>query len=140
MNGARQRARPAAIARMGKAGWVIVSHSFLTNSKEEQTYGKNTRHHSGGACPPYSGARLVSRTQVPVLGRRSQTHGGWGPDECGLVAEPTEPEDPAPALLPVRSDGQGVQLCRGIQEPRPACRDQGPPCLDDDIAGLVRSE
>jgi hypothetical protein len=49
-----------------------------------------------------------------------------------LVAQSTEPEDPAPALPPVRSHGRGVQLRRGVQEPRPGCRDQGPPCLDDD--------
>src|SRR5712691_1152215 len=80
------------------------------------------------------GARLVNRSKVPV-----QTHPSWGPDECELVAESAEPEDPAPELPPIRPDGQGVQLRGGIQEPRPGCRDQGSACLDDDVAGLVAS-
>ena len=42
-----------------------------------------------------------------------------------------------PELFPVRSDGQGVRLRRGIQEPRPECRDQGPACPDDELAGVV---
>ena len=37
-------------------------------------------------------------SEMPGNGRRSQTHGGWRPDECGLVAESAEPEDPAPEL------------------------------------------
>src|SRR5208337_4426127 len=74
----------------------------------------------------------VNRSKVPVHTHRSWVHG-----ECGLVAESTEPENPAPALPPVRSYGQGVQLRGRVQEPRPECRDQGPACLDDGLAGLV---
>src|SRR5208282_3813310 len=81
-----------------------------------------------------AGAKHVNRIQVPSNGRRSQI---YGRDECGLVAESAEPETPAPALPPVRSDGQGVQLRERIQEPRPECRDQGPEYLDDGLAGLV---
>ena len=55
---------------------------------------------------------LSTESQVPGIGRRSKTHAGWSPDECGLVAESAEPEDPAPELPPVRSDGQDVQLRR----------------------------
>ena len=66
---------------------------------------------------------------IHTVGRRA--------DECELVAEPAESEDPASALAAVRSDGQGIRLCRGIQEPRPGCGDQGPGCLDDHVAGLV---
>ncbi len=33
--------------------------------------------------------------------------------------------------------GEAVQLREGVQEPRPECRDQGPPCPDDGFAGLV---
>ena len=83
------------------------------------------------------GENHVNRNKVPILGRRSQTHDGWSPNERRLVAQSTEPEDPAPALLPVRSHGRGVQLRQGVQEPRPECRDQGPPCPDDGFAGLV---
>ena len=53
------------------------------------------------------------------------------------MAEPAEPSGSPPALPPVRSDGRGVRLRQGIQEPRPECRDQGPSCLDDGLAGLV---
>ena len=62
----------------------------------------------GASCPQKPGSKLVIRSEMPGIGRPSQTHGGWGPDERGLVAESAEPEDPAPALRPVRSDGQGV--------------------------------
>ena len=54
-----------------------------------------------------------------------------------LVAEPAEPSGSPPALLPVQSDGRGVRLRQGIQEPRPECRDQGPACPDDGLAGVV---
>ncbi len=40
-----------------------------------------------------------------------------------LVAESGEPECPAPALGPIRSDGRRVQLRQGIQESRPECRE-----------------
>ncbi len=41
---------------------------------------------------------------MPGNARPSQTHSGGRPDECGLVAESAEPEDPAPALrrCPIR--------------------------------------
>src|SRR6266404_2201616 len=58
-------------------------------------------------------AKLVNRIQVPGIG--SQTHRS---DQCGLVAESAEPENPASAL---QSDAQGLQLCSRIQEPRPGC-------------------
>ena len=62
-------------------------------------------------------AKHITRSQMPGRARPSQTHRGRGPDECGLVAESTEPEDPAPALPAVRSHGQGVQLCRRSSRP-----------------------
>src|SRR5215510_2654185 len=62
---------------------------------------------------------------------------GSGQVESRLVAEPAEPSGSPPALGPVRSDGRGVRLRQGVQEPRPAFRDQGPACLDDGLAGLV---
>ena len=37
----------------------------------------------------------------------------------------------------VRSDGRGVRLRQGVQEPRPRRRDQGPARPDDRLAGLV---
>src|SRR5271166_1572643 len=78
------------------------------------------------------GSNHVNRNEVPV-----PTHRSWGRDECGLVAESAEPEDAAPALSAVRPNGQAIQLRKRIQEPRSECRDQGPACLDDDVAGLV---
>ena len=66
---------------------------------------------------------------MPVFGRHTR--------EPRLVAEPAEPSGSPPELPPVRSDGRGVRLRQGIQEPRPQCRDQGPACLDDGLAGVV---
>src|ERR1019366_9077619 len=71
------------------------------------------------------------RKHVPCNGRDPRTH------EPRLVAEPAEPSGSPPTLHPVQSDGRGVRLRQGIQEPRPECRDQGPSCLDDGLAGLV---
>src|SRR5215475_1431310 len=62
------------------------------------------------------------RGQVPIHARIQ---------EPGLVARPAGPSGSSPALQLVRSDGQGVRLRQGIQEPRPECRDQGPARLDD---------
>src|SRR5262249_24063015 len=98
-------------------------------------HGERTEYGSRGACPRT--AKPGNREQVPRHGRFSPTHDRRGPDERGVVAESVEPEDSAPALPPVRSDGQGIQLRGRIQEPRPGRRDPGPPCLDDDVAGLV---
>ena len=54
-----------------------------------------------------------------------------------LVAEHAGRFGSPPELHPVRSDGRGVRLRQGVQEPRPQCRDQGPECLDDELAGVV---
>src|SRR5260221_9551742 len=83
------------------------------------------------------GAKLVNRNKVPVLGRRAQTHIGWGPGKRRLVAQSTKPKSLAPTLRAVRPHGQDLRLRRGVQEPGLGCRDQRPPCLDDGIAGLV---
>src|ERR1035441_3881516 len=80
---------------------------------------------------------VIRNNKLPLLKRRSETHSGGKPDERQLVARSIEPEDAAPALAIIQSHGRGVQLCRGIQEPGPGRRDQGPPCLDDHLAGLV---
>ncbi len=61
---------------------------------------------AGAPVPDNQEQNLSTETNCGI-GRRSQTLGGWGPDECGLVAESAEPEDPAPALPPIRSYGQG---------------------------------
>ena len=53
------------------------------------------------------------------------------------MAESGEPESSAPAFSAFGSDGQGVQLRRRIQEPRPESRDQRSECLDDGLAGVV---
>src|SRR5207253_3973933 len=57
------------------------------------------------------------RKQMPVSGRRSQTHGSGCPIERRLVAQSTEAEHPAPALLQGGPHGRGVQLRTGVQEP-----------------------
>ncbi len=66
-----------------------------------------------------------------------QTHHWRRPVEPGLVAEPAEPEGPAPALPPVRSHGRGLQLRGRVQESRPGGREEGSPGADDRLAGLV---
>ena len=70
------------------------------------------------------------RGQMPVHGR----HGGhrnrdWWPEHLDVsVLHRTRP---------VRSDGQGVRLRQGVQEPRPQGRDQGPARPDDGLAAVV---
>ena len=58
-------------------------------------------------------------------------------DQPRLVAEPARPQRSPPAVEPLRPDGRGVRLRRGVQEPRPRCGDQGPARADDGFAGLV---
>ena len=58
-------------------------------------------------------------------------------EESRLVAGAAGPSGSPPALQLVRSDGRGVRLRQGIQEPRPERRHQGPACLDDGLAGMV---
>ena len=50
---------------------------------------------------------------------------------------PAGPRGSPPELFPVRSDGRGVRLRQGVQEPRPQGRDQGPARPDDELAALV---
>ncbi len=57
--------------------------------------------------------------------------------EPGLVAESAGPLDSPPALAPVQSDGRGLQLRRGVQDPRPRSAEAGHHRRDDDVAGLV---
>src|SRR6516162_2647781 len=51
---------------------------------------------------------------MPVHGRDAQTH------EPRLVAEPAGPPGSPSELHFVRSNGRGVRLRQGVQEPRPA--------------------
>src|SRR6266852_8809726 len=103
---------------------------FLTRTIETEVISQSSpyqqQYRKRGRC------NHVNRSKVPVRTHRSRGH-----DECRLVAESAEPEDPAPALPPVRSYGQGIQLRGRVQEPRPACRDQRPAYPDDGLAGLV---
>ncbi len=78
-----------------------------------------------------------SEASCPFSGGALQTRTGRRRKQCRLVAQPAQPQDPSPELIAVRSHGPGVQLCRGVQDPGPACRRQGPPCADDGLAGLV---
>ena len=60
-----------------------------------------------------------------------------GTPQPRLVAGPAG-HPGSPSQLPVvRSDGRGVRLRQGVQEPRPQCRDQGSACVDDGLAGVV---
>ena len=63
-------------------------------------------------------------------GRHAHTNRDWWPNQ-------PRPLGPQPALRPLQSDGRGVRLRQGIQDPRPRCRDQGPARPDDGFAGLV---
>ena len=76
------------------------------------TSSTNARTFISSVVPPFP-----CGNKVPVLGRRSQTRTGWGPNKRRLVAQSTEPEDLAPTLPAVRPHGRGVQLRRGVQEP-----------------------
>ena len=60
---------------------------------------------------------------VPGRAWRAQPPVAAGAVEPGLVAEPAEPQDSAPALRPVQPDGRGVRLRRGVQEARPRGRE-----------------
>ena len=74
----------------------------------------------------------VNRNQMPVPPCRRRRH-----VEPRLVAEPVEARPPAPAFLQVRSDGRGLQLRRGVQEPRPGGGEERSRGADDRLAGLV---
>ena len=70
-------------------------------------------------------------TKCPFTGRTgAHANRDWWPNQLDISGSP--PELPA-----VRSDGRGVRLRQGIQEPRPQCRDQGPAGPDDELAGVV---
>src|SRR5262249_35871141 len=74
-----------------------------------------------------------------VSGDRRTTSHSQGPTEPRLVAESAGPEDPSPESSLGRSDGRIVQLCRGVQNPRPQGPEEGHRESDDDVAGLVAS-
>ncbi len=78
---------------------------------------------SESKCPFSNGARRHAASGGP-------TNASWWPNQLNLKILQQH-------SAPVLPCGQGVQLCEGIQEPRPGCRDKGPACRDDGIAGLV---
>ena len=59
------------------------------------------------------------------------------PLEPGLVAEPAGPVGPPQALVRAQPDGRGLQLRRGVQDPRRRGAEAGRLRRDDDVAGLV---
>ena len=63
-------------------------------------------------------------------GTAAHSNRDWWPNQLDISGSP-------PELHPVRSDGRGVRLRQGVQEPRPQRRDQGPACADDELAGVV---
>jgi catalase-peroxidase len=74
-------------------------------------------------------------SKCPVTGK------GHGPGsrhiEPGLVAEPAGHRRAPPEPACGRSDGRGVRLRRGVQEPRSGGREEGPLRADDRLSGLV---
>jgi hypothetical protein len=71
-----------------------------------------------------------SAGKCPVVHTSGRLNRDWWPNQLNLqVLHQT--------LRAVRSDGRGVRLRQGIQEPRPQCCDQGPSGPDDGFAGLV---
>ena len=91
----------------------------------------------GRRCRLRLQVRDESRRQVPGDGQDEQSRCRRRHVEPGLVAEPAEPQDPAPALGPEQSDGRAIRLRRGVQEARPEGPEEGPPRADDRLAGLV---
>ena len=61
---------------------------------------------------------------------RPRTNQDWWPNQLG-------PAGPPPALAPVQSDGRGLRLRGGVQDPRPRRAEARPLRADDDVAGLV---
>ena len=64
--------------------------------------------------------------KCPVRRRRAHAQ------EPRLVAEAARHRDAAPQFQPVRPDGRGLRLRRGIPEPRPGRRDRGPAAVMTD--------
>ena len=77
-----------------------------------------------------------SESENPV-NRRPDSQAAPAQDEPGLVAESAGPAGSPPALAPVQSDGRGLRLRRGVQDPRPRRAEAGHLRGDDDVAGLV---
>jgi len=96
MNGARQQARPRAIARMGKPGWVPqsvnkVRHSFFTNSEEDEHMEQKLTTAAGAPVPANQEQKLSTESKCPVSGgaRRhtaagSPTNADWWPNQLNL--------------------------------------------------------
>ena len=85
----------------------------------------------GAAVPKNQEQNMSAEAKCPVTRRRSQTHvagaptnAGWWPNQLNLkiLHQHSSLSDPM---------DKEFNYARGIQEPRPGCRDQGPPCLDD---------
>ena len=75
---------------------------------------------------------MSTEAKCPFIHTRRRRH-----VEPRLVAEPVEARPPAPAFLQVQSDGRGLQLRGGVQEPRPGGGEEGSRGADDRLAGLV---
>src|ERR1700729_275608 len=82
--------------------------------------------------PTTKGGEHVDRNEMPVQSRRWRWY-----DKPRLVAEAAEPEDPAPALLAIRSYGRWFRLRQGVQQSRSGRREEGSACGDDRFAGMV---
>ena len=109
--GALHEVRSAARFPLSAAGAWMPGEcvAYLTNSKEDEQMEKRTQQRQR-RLSPNQGSKILTEAKCPVA-HGARRHTVAGPDECGLVAESAEPEDSAPELPPVRSDGKGVQLC-----------------------------
>ena len=99
--------------------------------------GGRARHRAAACGPPGGrfGIRVPAR-ETDSIHRVQEGRHTWQPKakcpvmhsgrgrriEPGLVAEPAAAGPPAPAFLQVQSDGRGLQLREGVQEPRPGGR------------------
>ena len=72
--------------------------------------------------------RLTTRARANARSRRHPRT-----QEPRLVAGAAGPRGSPPQFRLVRSDGRGVRLRQGIQDPRPQRRDQGPAGADDGL-------
>src|ERR1039458_4687681 len=84
-----------------------------------------------------TGENNAKRNQVSSLERRTHTSSGWSPNKRRLVAQSPDTSHVPPPPPPLQSYGRGVQLRRGVQEPRPECREEGSLGADDQPPGLV---
>ena len=108
-------ARQPLQAPQARATFPFLAFLARAVSVEDTTHGRKDRRQERGQVPGHA-----HEFQEPRLVAEHAGHPG-SPSQLHFV----------------RSDGRGVRLRQGVQEPRPQGRDQGPACLDDGLASLV---